>query len=196
MDDLRPRLQRNCEASVAVTQSLPDLAPALTAAAALLADALEQGRTVLTCGNGGSAAQSAHFSAEIAGRYIIERRGFPAVDLSSNHSLLTAMINDYDPATVFARQVQALGKPGDVLVAFTTSGNSANIVAALEMAKTHGLKTIALLGKGGGRCRGLADVELIVASGVTARIQEAHTLLYHTLCDALDPLLAQWAGSL
>ncbi|MEX2387373.1 MAG: SIS domain-containing protein, partial [Phycisphaeraceae bacterium] len=127
------------------------LAQPLQFAAATLRDALLDGHKLLCCGNGGSAADSAHFAAEIAGRYKLDRPGYPAIDLTAEHALVTALINDYPPEQLFARQVQAHGKPGDVLVAFTTSGNSENVRLALDAARTLNLRTIAFLGKGGGR---------------------------------------------
>ena len=166
------------------------LAAPLAAAGELLRDALLSGRKLLCCGNGGSACDAAHFTAEIAGRYALERRGFPAIDLTADHSIVTALVNDYPPAELFARQVVAQGAAGDVLCVFSTSGRSANVVRALESARGLGLKTLAFLGGTGGACSGLADVELVVPSDVTARVQEIHLVLYHTLCEALDPVLA------
>ncbi|MEX0887616.1 MAG: SIS domain-containing protein [Phycisphaeraceae bacterium] len=174
----------------AVLAGLAALAEPVERAAALLADALLAGRQLLCCGNGGSAADCAHFTAEIAGRFLRERRGYPAIDLTANHALLTALSNDYPAADVFARQVAAFGRADDVLAVFSTSGNSENVVRALETGRAGGLATMAFLGQGGGRCRGLADIELIVASEATARVQEAHLLLYHTICEAIDGRLA------
>jgi len=184
-------LKANIAASAELMGRLEAMGPSVAKAVTLVHQAVATGQKLLSCGNGGSAADSAHFSAEIAGRYVIERRGFPAIDLSSNASLVTALANDYPPAQVFARQVRALGSTGDVLAVFTTSGNSENILLALEAAKDAGISTIAFLGRDGGRCQGRADVEFIVPSQVTARIQEAHELLYHSMCELLDPLLAE-----
>ncbi len=117
--------------------------------------------------------------------------GFPALDLSAEHSVVTALANDYPPQEVFARQVQAFGQAGDVLAALSTSGNSENVRLALEMAKNIGVRTIAFLGRDGGACRDLADVQFIVPHDTTARIQEVHQLLYHTICEVLDPVLAE-----
>ncbi len=183
-------LAANIEASQRVMSSLTSLAEPLERATALVRDALLGGRKLLCCGNGGSACDAAHFTAEIAGRYKLERGGFAAVDLTTNNSLVTALINDYPPAEVFARQVEAIGSAGDVLAAFTTSGNSENVRLALKAGRNVGLATMAFLGRGGGLCKGLADVELIVEDDTTARIQEAHLLLYHTICEVLDPQLA------
>lgn len=188
--DVAGTLNTNLTALREVAEAARSLANPLAAAGDLLRDALLSGRKLLCCGNGGSACDAAHFTAEIAGRYALERRGFPAIDLTADHSIVTALINDYPPAELFARQVVAQGAPGDVLCVFSTSGTSANVVRAMDAARAHGLKTIAFLGSGGGVCRGLADVELLVPSDVTARVQEVHLVLYHTLCEALDPVLA------
>ncbi|MEX0744385.1 MAG: SIS domain-containing protein [Phycisphaeraceae bacterium] len=183
-------LRTNLAAARELFGELDALAAPMTRAAELLRDALLAGNKLMCCGNGGSAADSAHFTAEIAGRYLVERPGFSAIDLTAEHSLVTALINDYPAEQLFARQVRAHGRRGDVLAAFTTSGNSENVRLALEAARERGVGSIAFLGKGGGRCRGLADAELIIPHDTTARIQEAHLLMYHTLCQWLDPLLA------
>ena len=183
-------LKTNLAAMTELAAAMPVLAGPLSEATAMLETSIMAGGKLLCCGNGGSACDAAHFTAEIAGRYLLERKGYPAIDLTADHSILTALINDYPPDEVFARQVVAQGTAGDVLCAFTTSGNSQNVKLALEAAKAHGLKTVAFLGKGGGKCKGLADVELIVPADVTARVQEMHLLLYHTICEALDPVLA------
>jgi len=187
-------LNDNLDALAATLDAARSLAAPLDAAGQLLRDALLNGRKLLCCGNGGSACDAAHFTAEIAGRYALERRGFPAVDLTADHSIVTALINDYPPEELFARQVVAQGAAGDVLCVFSTSGASANVVRALEAARAHGMKTVAFLGSGGGACAGRADVELIAPSSVTARVQEVHLVLYHTLCEALDPVLAAAGG--
>ena len=184
-------LQRNADTARAVFAELVHLAAPLQTAAEHVATALLSGHKLLACGNGGSACDAAHLTAEIAGRYLIERPGYPAIDLTADHSILTALINDYPPEEVFARQVRAQGSRGDVLAAFTTSGNSRNVLLAIEAARDIGVTTVAFLGKGGGAAKGVADVDLIVPSDVTARVQECHLLLYHTLCESLDPLLAE-----
>lgn len=183
-------LTDNLQAMADLAGHMPALKEPLARATALLETSLMAGGKLLCCGNGGSACDSAHFTAEIAGRYKIERKGYPAIDLTADHSIITALINDYPPEEVFAKQVVAQGTAGDVFVGFTTSGNSQNVKLAFDAAKAEGLKTIAFLGKGGGACKGLADVELIVPSDVTARVQEMHLLMYHTICEALDPVLA------
>lgn len=184
-------LTENVVAARALHERLRTLAGPLDQAANLIGDALLGGRKLLCCGNGGSAADCAHLATEIAGRYKLRRKGFPAVDLTGQHALMTALINDYPAEEVFARAVQAMGAPGDVLVVFSTSGNSENVRLALEQSHACDLRSVAFLGNGGGACRGLAQVELIVPHEETARIQEAHQLLYHTLCDVLDPVLAR-----
>ena len=155
------------------------LMPVVAQATETLIHTLRSGGKVLTCGNGGSAADASHMSEELVGRYKGERKSLPAVCLSSDGPLLTCIGNDYGFDSVFSRQVEGLGRPGDVLVVFSTSGNSENIRRALAAAKERGIKTISLLGKDGGKCRGLADHEIIIPSAVGARIQEIHTFVMH-----------------
>ncbi|MEO1236637.1 MAG: SIS domain-containing protein, partial [Planctomycetota bacterium] len=135
------RMKENLSAMARLAEAMPTLAGPLDEATQLIERSLKSRGKLLCCGNGGSACDAAHFTAEIAGRYKIERRGFPAIDLTADHSILTALINDYPPEEVFARQAVAQGSPGDVLCGFTTSGNSRNVLLALEAAKAHGLAT-------------------------------------------------------
>ena len=158
-------------------------------AASVLAWALKTGKKVLFCGNGGSAADAQHLAAEFVGRYLLEREGLPAIALTTDTSILTAVANDYDFANVFARQVQALGNNGDVLIGISTSGNSPNVVRAIEVAKAKGLATIGFAGQGGGKMRELCDVCFAVDSKVTARTQEMNILMGHILCELLDGVL-------
>jgi phosphoheptose isomerase len=174
----------------AVLQQLAGLEPQIEAAAVLIAEALLSGHKLLACGNGGSAADASHLTTEFVVRYQRERRPYPAISLTSNGGDLTAIGNDYSFADLFARQVKAYGNPGDVLAAFTTSGASENILRALTVAKELELKTIAFLGKDGGRCTGIADVELLVSGSLTARIQEGHKFLLHTICELVEEQLA------
>ena len=183
-------LTANIAAATETLQQLASLENEVEAAANTIAAALLSGQKLLACGNGGSAADASHLTTEFVARFDRERRGYPAISLATHGGDLTAISNDYEFKEVFARQVQAYGKPGDVLVVFTTSGRSENIVRALRAAKTLDLKTIALLGRDGGRCAGLADVELLVKGNVTARIQEAHKFLLHTLCELAEERLA------
>ena len=164
----------------------------LELAASLLAWALKTGKKVLFCGNGGSAADAQHLAAEFVGRYLIEREGLPAIALTTDTSILTAVGNDYGFENIFARQVQALGNSGDVLLGLSTSGNSPNVLRAMEIAKSKGLVTIALTGCGGGAMAELADVCLAVDSKVTARTQEMHILMGHILCELLDGVLINY----
>jgi D-sedoheptulose 7-phosphate isomerase len=158
-------------------------------AARLIEDALLSGRKVLACGNGGSAADSSHFATEIACRFVGDRRPYPAISLTGDGGLLTATANDYSFEEVFARQVVAFGQPGDVLVALSTSGKSPNVRRALEVARDTGLKSVALLGRDGGSCQDLASITLIVPHEVTARIQEAHKVIIHIICEVIEPAL-------
>jgi len=170
-------------------QSLGGLKGEIAQAANLLVEALTGKKKILACGNGGSAADAADFTTEFACRFIEDRRPYPALNLSQGGSLLTATANDYGFNEIFARQIRAFANAGDVLVAITTSGKSKNIRRALEEAKSSRLKSIALLGRNGGKCRGVADVDLIVASNSTARIQEAHKFLLHVLCEIVEARL-------
>ncbi|MCU0224790.1 MAG: D-sedoheptulose 7-phosphate isomerase [Acidobacteria bacterium] len=162
----------------------------LARAAELLTSALARGGTVLLCGNGGSAADAQHIAAELTGRFLRERRGLPAVALTTDTSALTAIGNDYGFERVFARQIEALGRPGDVMVAITTSGSSPNVLRAIDEARARGLAVIGLLGRDGGAARARCDAALVVESEVTARIQEVHILIAHILCEAADRALA------
>ena len=141
---------------------------------------------LLIAGNGGSAADSQHFAAELVSKYKLERRGYPAIALSVNTSVLTAYSNDYDYTGVFARQVEALGAAGDVFVGLSTSGNSKNIIAAAEKAKSMGIKTILLLGGSGGKLKGTGDIEIIVPSSNTPRIQENHIFIIHIISEEVE----------
>jgi phosphoheptose isomerase len=177
--------------SIAAIRSIFDLEDTVVLAANLLRETLLSGHKVLACGNGGSASDSAHFATELACRFVADRRPYPAISLTGDGGLLTAIGNDYSYAELFARQIKAFGTPGDLLVALTTSGKSENIRRALEQAKELGLRSLALLGRDGGSCLGLADVELLIPEQVTARIQEAHKVIVHLLCELVEPDLAQ-----
>jgi len=152
--------------------------------------ALTAGNKILIAGNGGSAAEADHFAAEIVGRYSTERRGYPAIALSSSAATVTALGNDYGYEKIYARQVVAHGTPGDVFIGLSTSGNSANIREAIDVAKKRGLITITLLGRDGGMVRGEADINITVPAQSTARIQEIHLLIIHTVCGIVDDMLA------
>ncbi len=148
--------------------------------------ALKKGRKILFMGNGGSAADSQHLAAELVGRFQKERRGLPAIALTTDTSILTAVGNDYGYERIFSRQIEALVQAGDVVVGLTTSGNSKNVVEAIVEAKKLGAITIGMTGQGGGKLKELCDLCICVPSAVTARIQEAHILIGHILCEILD----------
>lgn len=192
MTDLRQLIEGSFERSRAVKQeALERLLPALLHAAERLIAVYRGGGKALFCGNGGSAADAQHLAAELVGRFQLERQGLPALALTVNTSVLTAIGNDYSYADVFARQVEALARPGDALVGLSTSGNSANVIEAFRRARTLGLTTIALTGRGGGKLREFADILLDVPSIETPRIQECHTLIGHCLCEAVE---RAWVG--
>ena len=169
-----------------------ELAPTLATAVDLLFGALTNNARILACGNGGSAADAQHFIAELVGRFERDRLPLAGVALNTDTSIMTAVGNDYGFNTIFERQVTALGQPGDVLVAISTSGNSPNILRAIEAAHEREMQVIALTGKGGGQITTLlyeTDIHLCVPSDRTMRIQEVHILLLHALCDGIDALL-------
>jgi phosphoheptose isomerase len=174
----------------ALLEQLAALESKIEAAAEMIAAALLSGHKLLACGNGGSAADASHLTTEFVARFDRERRAYPAISLAAHGGDLTAIGNDYSFAYLFARQVQAYGRPGDVLAVFTTTGNSENVFRALVAAKDLSVKTIAFLGRDGGKCAGLANVELLVGGKITARIQEGHKFLVHTICELVDEQLA------
>jgi len=151
-----------------------------------MAERLRRGGRVLICGNGGSAADAQHLAAELSGRFVKERRALAGIALTTDTSALTAIGNDYGFDQVFSRQVEAIGRPGDLLIGISTSGNSPNIIRAAASAKELGVRTLGLLGRDGGRLVSLMDDSLVVPSTVTARIQEIHQMIYHFWCEALD----------
>ena len=155
-------------------------------AADLIAKSLTSGGTIFWCGNGGSAADSQHIAAEFVGRFKKDRRPLRSIALTTDSSVLTCVANDYSYEEIFSRQLDALGRDGDILVAITTSGKSENIKQALIQAQNMGIKTIGLLGKKGGECKDYSDISLIVPSDITARIQETHILIEHLLCELVE----------
>ena len=168
---------------------LDALAPDVTRAAQRIADALSSGGKVMFCGNGGSAADSQHLAAEFTGRFVDDRRPLAALALSTDSSALTCIANDYAFDQVFERQLRALGRAGDVLVAISTSGRSPNVLRAATAARELGLSVVGLLGRDGGTLKPLCDVPLVVPSDTTARIQEAHIFIGHTLCALVERTL-------
>ena len=189
MGDITQHLDESIRGACGTLESLHELAEPMSRAVDAMVECLCAGRKLLVCGNGGSAADGADFSAEFGCRFLTDRRPYPALNLAQGGSLMSAIGNDYGYDEVFARQVAGLGQKGDVLVTITTSGNSKNILRALEEGKARGLTTLALLGRNGGSARGLAEIELLVRSDSTARIQEAHKFMLHVICGLVDARL-------
>ncbi len=184
------RIERHFLDSITAKQASLELLPqAIAHAAGVISGALLQGHKVLSCGNGGSAGDAQHFSSEMLNRFERERPGLPAVALSTDSSTITSIANDYNYDEIFAKQVRALGQSGDVLLAISTSGNSRNVVRAIDAAHDRGMSVVALTGREGGVMAtqlSESDVELRVPSDVTARIQEVHLLIIHCMCDLID----------
>lgn len=191
--DLEARIRQHFSDSIATKQqSLAPLAPAIARAATVMGAALRAKRKIMACGNGGSAADSQHFAAELLNRFEMERPGLPAIALTTDTSTLTSIANDYDYKDIFSKQVRALAHDGDVLLAISTSGNSPNVVRAIEAAHEKGVTVVALSGRDGGEIAKKlreGDVEIRVPARNTARIQEVHLLSIHCLCDLIDAQL-------
>ncbi|MFH1066964.1 MAG: D-sedoheptulose 7-phosphate isomerase [bacterium] len=184
-----PTTQEQLNELQTVVKSCAAILPRIEAFLPTVIETLKKNGRILTCGNGGSAADAMHLAEELVGRYRANRPAFSAICLNADPTTLTCIANDWNYDAVFSRQVEAHGRAGDCLVCFTTSGNSGNIVSALDAAKKRGLRTIALLGKDGGRCKGLADFEVIVPSNNTARIQEIHGWILHVILEAVEAAL-------
>jgi phosphoheptose isomerase len=179
-------LQRAIKDSVATVRGLAGFEKSLNRAARMVLGCLTSGHKLLVCGNGGSASDATHLATEFLCRYRAERRPYPALSLTANGEYLTAVCNDYDFDEVFARQVWGLGERGDLLMAFTTSGKSRNVLRAIQEAKRKGIKSICFLGRDGGFTKGVATLDLLVPGKSTARIQEAQKLLFHVLCEMVE----------
>ncbi len=194
------RIEQHFTASIEAKQrTLETMGPRIAQAAELLVDRLRQGGKILVCGNGGSAADAQHFAAELVNRFEIERPGLAAIALTTDSSALTSIANDYTFEQVFARQVRALGRLGDLLLAISTSGDSPNVLAAMTAAQEIGMVTIGLTGRDGGRIAGNLvenDLEIRASATATARIQEVHILVIHCLCDLIDYLLFSDKGKI
>lgn len=190
MRDLSSHLQHAVTESHEILKSLGELDQQMRRAADALTQCLASGHKLLVCGNGGSAADAAHFATEFVVRFLHNRPAYPAICLTSDAGLLTAAANDYGFEEIFARQVAAFGQAGDVLVCLTTSGNSRNVQRAVEEAKARGVTTIAFLGRDGGDMIHQSEIELVVRGESTARIQESHMLLLHVLCQVTEERLA------
>jgi D-sedoheptulose 7-phosphate isomerase len=166
-----------------------DMAPLIAEMAVMLTETLKRGGKLLVMGNGGSAADAQHFAAEIVGRYKLERRALPAVALSTDTSILTAIGNDYGFEAVFSRQVEALAAPGDMVVGISTSGNSPNVLKAFQLARERGCRIVGLLGRDGGSIKGACNLALVVPSDDTPRIQEGHIAIIHIVCELVEKAL-------
>jgi D-sedoheptulose 7-phosphate isomerase len=189
MSDFSSNLNRAINDSVRTLESLKNVGREVSRAADLIEQCLRAGNKLLVCGNGGSATDASHFTTELVVRFAKDRRALPAICLTSDSGILTAAGNDYGFDEIFARQVAAFARSGDVLICLTTSGKSKNLIRALEEAKARELKTIAFLGRDGGSTVGIADLDLLVKSDSTARVQEAHQLLLHVLCEIIESRL-------
>lgn len=186
-----PTFPQSIDELIQTLEAARALAAAVSAAETAILHSLRRGGKLLTCGNGGSAADALHLAEELVGRFKNDRRALPAICLNADVTALTCIGNDYGFDTIFSRQVEALGKPGDVLAGFSTSGNSRNVNAAFEAARQQGITTILLSGRDGGAARNLVEHPLIVPSNTTARIQEVHTLILHQWLESIDA--ADWS---
>jgi len=173
-----------------IDRTIDIMIPQIEEASKLLIETLRNGNKVLLCGNGGSAADAQHIAAELTGRYKTERRGLAGIALTTDTSALTAIANDYGYNRIFDRQVEALVREGDLVIGISTSGESLNIISALLLARDMGAKTLGLTGKGGGKMNYVCDLNLVIPSDNTPRIQEMHILIGHTLCQAVDDALS------
>jgi phosphoheptose isomerase len=183
------KLQQAIEDSLAITRTLGTFEEPMNRAAAMVLQSLTSGGKLLICGNGGSASDATHMATEFLCRFMGDRQPYPALSLTANGEFMTAVGNDYSFDEVFARQVWGLGRPGDVLICFTTSGKSKNVLRAIAEANTRGVDSICFLGRDGGFTKGLATLDILVPGTNTARIQEAHKLLFHVLCEIVEEKL-------
>ncbi|HEY3330069.1 MAG TPA: SIS domain-containing protein [Capsulimonadaceae bacterium] len=179
-------IREHAEQLQEVLSKIIEMEPVVDALSAAILTAFKSGKKLMTCGNGGSASEAAHFAEEFTGRFFRERDSLPGMCLAADGALITCIGNDYGYDEVFARQVAGLGQPGDVLAVFSSSGNSENLLRALQVAKSKGIHTAAFLGKGGGRTAGVADFELLVPSDSTMRSQEMHLFLLHMVCEKVE----------
>ena len=185
--DTKNIIKNNFTSHVEITQkTFSKLENSIKSTSNILLETLKNGGKILLCGNGGSASDAQHIAAEFTGRFVKERVGLPAIALTTDTSALTAIANDYGYDRVFSRQIEAVANSGDVLIGISTSGNSTNVINAIKQAKEQGCKTIGLSGKDGGEMSEVCDINLVVPSDITARIQEMHILIGHTMCHIVD----------
>ncbi len=180
---LQKYFQKSAEAKLTFIQENKNK---LEKAITIIVSSIRGGGKILICGNGGSAADAQHFAGEIIGRFKLKRQALPAIALTTNSSVLTAVANDYDFANIFSRQIEGLGQKHDILVVISTSGNSQNIIQAIKQAKKMGIYSIGLLGKAGGEAKKIVNLALIVNSFDTPRIQECHLTIYHVICEEME----------
>ena len=192
--DLTSLFTTTLEAHREVFTAIDDIREEVVRAGQALINAIQGDKKLLICGNGGSAADSQHFAAELIGRFEKERPGIPAMALTTDTSVLTAIANDYGYESVFEKQVKAIGNPGDVLIGISTSGNSENVARAVKTAEALGLKTIGLLGQDGGRIKSVAGISIVIPCANTARIQEAHSFILHYWASIIERSLFSSRG--
>jgi len=184
-------IKKTLERSTKIITELSDLSDEINKTANLIVTAINKNRKIIIIGNGGSAADAQHIAAEFLGRYKLKRKSIPAIALTSNSSTTTAIANDYDFSDIFSRQCESLVSKGDVVIGISTSGNSENVVKGLRTSSKNGGLTIGLLGNKGGKIKNIVDVSLIVKDTSTPRIQEAHRVIYHIICEIVEEELAK-----
>jgi len=197
MKELKETIQKILEDNLKVlefTFSSQESVEAIARAAKCVMDSLGAGGKVLLCGNGGSASDAQHIAGEFIGRFKLERKSYPAIALTTDSSVLTCVANDYSFEDIFKRQVEGLGKEGDVLIAISTSGNSENVIRAIDKAKELGIKTISFTGGSGGKMKGLTDCNINISSDATPFIQSGHCVAYHAMCEIVEKELAKILG--
>jgi D-sedoheptulose 7-phosphate isomerase len=177
--DGKEAVKKMIDESIEAKKRVYALSDDIAKSAEMMVSALKGGKKILICGNGGSASQAQHFAGEIVGRFEAERDGWGCIALTADSAILTALANDYGVDVIFSRQVEALGNAGDILIGISTSGNSANVIKAIEKAKEKGMKVITLTGKDGGKMKSIGDINLLVPANNTARVQESHILILH-----------------
>lgn len=182
-------IAKQIKESIRIKEGIIPLAEDIVKIGEIMAESLARGNKILVAGNGGSATDAQHLAGELVGRFKKERKALPCIALTTDASILTALSNDYDFSTVFQRQVEALGKPGDIFLGISTSGNSENIINAVSAAKAAGMKIVLLLGRNGGRLKTQSEHALVVPSDETPRVQESHILIIHILCDYIEQSL-------